>query len=69
MLDPFLFLIYERDIADGKLDNIRLFADDTISLFAIIVDNDIFAPSMSLIEDLEKMKIIWSLCLAVDSNS
>lgn len=55
MLDPFLFLIYERDIADGKLDNIRLpvFADDTISLFAI-VDNDIIAPSMSLIEDLEK---------------
>lgn len=68
MLDPFLFLIYERDIADGKLDNIRLFADDTISLFAI-VDNDIIAPSMSLIEDLEKMKIIWSLCWTVDSNS
>lgn len=52
MLDPFLILTYINDTADGILNNIRFFADDTF-LFAI-VDNDIFTPSMPLIEDLEK---------------
>lgn len=55
MLDPFLILTYINDTADGILNNIRFFADDTF-LFAI-VDNDIFTPSMPLnIEDLEKNK-------------
>lgn len=57
---------YINDISDGILNNIRWFADDT-SVFAI-VDNNIFTPSMSLIWDLEKIKIIWSKFWAVDFN-
>ena len=42
MLEPFFFLVYINDLAEGLVSDVRLFGDDT-SLFSIVYDEQVSA--------------------------